>query len=96
MTPPDGTLCGSGDGLPAVEFAYHPTCPIKEPLCARCAATMRWLQAHAERIGNTTRAVQQILGHKAASSSLIYLRENDKLRGVKALNSALKKSSKLG
>jgi hypothetical protein len=60
MTPPDGTLCGSGDGLPAVEYAYYPTCPIKVPLCARCAATMRWLQSHAEHIAKLTKESKEI------------------------------------
>jgi hypothetical protein len=59
MTPPDGTLCGSNDGLPTVEHAYHPTYPIKVPLCAGCAATMRWLGAHAEHIAKLPKEKKQ-------------------------------------
>ena len=60
MTLPDETLCGSGDGLPAVEYAYPQTCPIKGCRCApRCAATMGWLQAHAEHTAKLPRQKKQ-------------------------------------
>ena len=60
MTLPDETLCGSGDGLRAVEYAFPPTCPIKGCRCApRCAATVRCLQAHAEHIAKLPREKNQ-------------------------------------